>query len=93
MRYNFNKDPVGWDYYIADEVPEEVVPYSPIGKHVSFDVYKKEAPLATGASGIEPDYICFRAGDIGSGSFWSLDIEALQASIDKVKEELTGSDN
>lgn len=92
-RYNFYKDPVGWDYYIADEVPEEVIPYSPIGKLVSFDVYEKEAPLATGARGTELDDICLRASEVGSGSFWSLDIEALQASIDKVKDELTGSDN
>ena len=84
---------MGWDYYIADEVPEEVIPYSPIGKLVSFDVYEKEAPLATGARGTELDDICLRASEVGSGSFWSLDIEALQASIDKVKDELTGSDN
>ena len=77
------------------EVKELVKEYKQIRAvdGISFDVYEKEAPLATGARGTELDDICLRASEVGSGSFWSLDIEALQASIDKVKDELTGSDN
>ena len=92
-RYNFEKG--DWDYYIGDEVPEEVIWSSPVGRLVSQDEYEKEAPLATGASSIERNYICLAIpdSDIEPGNYYGFDFKVLQDSIDKVKRELSGSDN
>lgn len=89
--YNFEKGE--WDNYIVEEVPDVVDPMKLNRRLVSQDEYVKKAPLATGASNTETNYICLAIPDteIGSGNYYGFDFKALQDSIDRVKEELAGS--
>lgn len=91
--YNFEKGE--WDNYIVEEVPDVVDPMKLNRRLVSQDEYVKKAPLATGASNTETNYICLAIPDteIGSGNYYGFDFKALQDSIDKVKRELAGVDN
>lgn len=89
--YNFEKGE--WDNYLVEEVPDVVDPMKLNRKLISQDEYEKKAPLATGASNIEPIFICLAIPDkdIESGNYYGFDFKALQDSIDRVKEELAGS--
>ena len=91
--YNFEKG--DWDNYIVEEVPNVVDPMKLNRKLISKDEYEKKAPLATGASNTETNYICLAIPDtdIDRGNYYGFDFKALQDSIDKVKRELAGLDN
>lgn len=82
-------------YYIVEEVPEVVNSEKLNKRLVSEEDYHKEAPLAVGNTGIENRRICLKYpqadSDIQSGSFYDLDVNMLQDSINQVKKELSGS--
>ena len=81
------------DYYIVEKVPEVVDSENLDRRLVSEDVYYTEVPLAIGNSGIEYNYYCLRFPqtdtEISSGSYAELDVDALQASVDQVKKDLS----